>query len=87
MMNSRNVNEPSPNMDHLPRCQTTRADRLRQSEAMMPSVLGADRRVMLDHLGSRFGQWFVSHWAFVRFAREQGLDLESTRRQFTFDEN
>jgi len=49
----------------------------------MPSVLGADRRVMLDHLGSRFGQWFVSHWAFVRFAREQGLDLESTRCQFT----
>src|SRR4051794_22630316 len=41
MMNSRNVNEPSPNMDHLPGYQTTRACRLEQSEDMIPFDLGA----------------------------------------------
>src|SRR5208282_3591830 len=78
MMNSRNVNEPSPNMNHLPRYQTTAGDRLRQSEAMMPSVLGDDRRVILNHPDSRFGQWFVSHCAFVRFAREHKMGLDFT---------
>ena len=43
----------------------------------MPCVLGDDRRVVLDHLGNRFGQWLVSHWAFVRFAREQGFARRS----------
>ncbi|MGO9914887.1 MAG: hypothetical protein ACLQIB_09275 [Isosphaeraceae bacterium] len=78
MTNSRNVNEPSPNMDRLPRYQATRADRSPQSEAMMPSDLGDNRRVVLDHLGGRYGRHFINNWAFLRFAQEQGLDLDLT---------
>jgi len=42
----------------------------------MPTCIGAARRVVLDHLGSRYGRRFANHWAFVRFAREQNLDLD-----------
>jgi hypothetical protein len=44
----------------------------------MPTCFGEARRVVLDHLGNRYGQRFVNHWAFVRFAREHGLDLDFT---------
>jgi hypothetical protein len=44
----------------------------------MPTCFGSARRVVLDHLGNRYGRRFVNHWAFVRFAREQGLDLDFT---------
>ena len=44
----------------------------------MPTCFGAARRVVLDHLGNRYGRRFVNHWAFVRFAREQGLGLDFT---------
>ncbi len=42
----------------------------------MPTCFGKARRVVLDHLGNRYGQRFVYHWAFVRYAQEQGLDLD-----------
>ena len=44
----------------------------------MPTCFGVARRVVLDHLGNRYGRRFVNHWAYVRFAREQGLDLDFT---------
>ncbi len=44
----------------------------------MPSDLGDNRRVVLDHLGGRYGRHFINNWAFVRFAQEQGLDLDLT---------
>ncbi len=44
----------------------------------MPTCFGAARRVVLDHLGNRYGRRFVNHWAFVRFATEQELDLDFT---------
>jgi hypothetical protein len=44
----------------------------------MPTCFGEARRVVLDHLGNRYGRHFVNHWAFVRFATEQKLGLEFT---------
>jgi hypothetical protein len=44
----------------------------------MPTCFGDARRVVLDHLGNRYGRRFVNHWAFVRFAREQNLGLDFT---------
>ncbi len=44
----------------------------------MPTCFGEDRRVVLDHLGNRYGRRFVNHWAFVRFAQEQKLGLDFT---------
>jgi hypothetical protein len=44
----------------------------------MPTCFGEARRVVLDHLGNRYGRRFVNHWAFVRFAREQHLGLDFT---------
>jgi hypothetical protein len=44
----------------------------------MPTCFGKGRRVVLDHLGNRYGRRFVNHWAFVRFAREEGLHLDFT---------
>ena len=44
----------------------------------MPTCFGKARRVVLDHLGNRYRQRFANHWAFVRYAREQGLKLDFT---------
>jgi hypothetical protein len=44
----------------------------------MPTCFGAARRVVLDHLGNRYGRRFVNHWAFVRYATDQRLDLDFT---------
>ncbi len=44
----------------------------------MPTCIGAARRVVLNHLGNRYGRRFANHWAFVRFAREQNLGLDFT---------
>jgi hypothetical protein len=44
----------------------------------MPTCFGAARRVVLDHLGNRYGRRFVNHWAFVRFATDQKLNLDFT---------
>jgi hypothetical protein len=44
----------------------------------MPTCLGPARRVVLDHLGNRYGERFINHWAFVRYAKEHNLDLDFT---------
>jgi hypothetical protein len=44
----------------------------------MPTCFGAARRVVLDHLGNRYARRFVNHWAFVRFATDQKLNLDFT---------
>jgi serine/threonine protein kinase len=44
----------------------------------MPTCFGAARRIVLDHLGNRYGPRFVNHWAFVRYATEQNLNLDFT---------
>jgi hypothetical protein len=45
----------------------------------MPTCVGDARRLILDQLGNRYQQHFDDPWQFVRFAREQQLDLEFTR--------
>jgi hypothetical protein len=44
----------------------------------MPIFIGEARRVVLDELGNRCGRRFADVWEFVRFARDQHLDLEFT---------
>src|SRR5262249_15514308 len=41
-----------------------------------PTCVGQARRLILDQLEQRYRRPFADHWAFVRFAREQGLDLD-----------
>jgi tRNA A-37 threonylcarbamoyl transferase component Bud32 len=42
----------------------------------MPTCFGKARKVVLKHLGNRYGHTFANHWEFVRFAQEQHLDLD-----------
>ncbi len=44
----------------------------------MPTCFGEIRKVVLKHLGNRYGRRLANHWEFVRFAREQHLDLDFT---------
>jgi hypothetical protein len=44
----------------------------------MPTCIGVARRIVLDHLGNRYHRHFINHWAFVRYARESGLNLDLT---------
>ncbi len=44
----------------------------------MPTCFGEARKVVLKHLGNRYGRVFANHWEFVRFAQEQRLDLDLT---------
>ncbi len=44
----------------------------------MPTCFGAARRVVLEHVGNRYGRRFVNHWEFVRYATEQKLNLDFT---------
>jgi hypothetical protein len=44
-----------------------------------PLCTGAARRILLDQLGDRHGGRFTDQWDFVRFAREQNLNLSLTR--------
>jgi serine/threonine-protein kinase len=43
-----------------------------------PTCVGSARRVILDELETRYRRKFADHWAFVRFAEEQKLDLDFT---------
>jgi hypothetical protein len=42
----------------------------------MPTCFGEVRKVVLKHLGNRYGRTFANHWEFVRFAQGQHLDLD-----------
>jgi serine/threonine protein kinase len=44
----------------------------------MPTCVGQVRRVLLDRLGDRYHQRFASHWEFVLYAQEHGLNLDFT---------
>ena len=44
----------------------------------MPTCFGGSRRIVLNHLGNRYGRRFTNHWSFVRFATEQKLNLDFT---------
>jgi len=44
----------------------------------LPTCFADARRVVLNHLGNRYGRRFANHWAFVRYAQEQGLKLDLT---------
>jgi tRNA A-37 threonylcarbamoyl transferase component Bud32 len=44
----------------------------------LPTCIGAARRVLLDQLGNRYQRAFADMWEFVRFAKEQKLDLDFT---------
>jgi hypothetical protein len=44
----------------------------------MPTCVREVRRVILDQLANRYGRRFESQWDFVRYAQEQGLDLDFT---------
>ena len=43
-----------------------------------PTCLEPARRVILDQLENRYHHKFADHWAFVRFAKQQKLDLDFT---------
>jgi tRNA A-37 threonylcarbamoyl transferase component Bud32 len=44
----------------------------------MPTCVREVRRVILDHLGHRYGRRFDSYWDFVRYAQKEGLNLDFT---------
>lgn len=44
----------------------------------MPTCFVPARQVVLNHLSNRYGRPFANHWQFVRYAREQQLDLDFT---------
>jgi tRNA A-37 threonylcarbamoyl transferase component Bud32 len=44
----------------------------------LPTCVRDVRRVVLDQFGNRFGRRFATHWDFVRYAQEQGLNLDFT---------
>jgi tRNA A-37 threonylcarbamoyl transferase component Bud32 len=44
----------------------------------MPGYVGAAQRIVLDHLGNRYHRTFPDLWEFVRFTKEQRLDLDFT---------
>jgi hypothetical protein len=46
--------------------------------AVAPTCFGEARWVVLKHLGNRYGRTFANHWEFVRYAKEQHLDLDFT---------
>jgi hypothetical protein len=44
----------------------------------MPPCIGEPRRIILEHLGNRYRRTFGAPWEFVRFAKEQNLNLDFT---------
>jgi hypothetical protein len=43
-----------------------------------PTCVGEVRPVLLDQLGNRYHRRFTTHWDFVRYAQEHGLNLDFT---------
>jgi hypothetical protein len=44
----------------------------------MPTCVREVRHLILDQLGNRYGRRFDTHWDFVRYAQQQGLNLDFT---------
>jgi hypothetical protein len=68
------ISQPTP--DKLKACRLTTQELV--DLLKMPTCVSQVRRVVLDHLGDRYNRRFFNHWAFVRYAREQHLDLDLT---------
>jgi hypothetical protein len=66
---------PSPASEPLP-CRLSTAELVELLK--YPTCFGDARRVVLKHLGNRYGRSFATHWEFVRFAQQQGLGLDFT---------
>jgi hypothetical protein len=43
-----------------------------------PTCVGQARRIILDQLEGHYKRAFADQWAFVRYAREEKLDLDFT---------
>jgi hypothetical protein len=69
------IGTPQPSNESLP-CRLATQELV--DLLKMPTCFGEARRVILHHLGNRYGRRFVNHWAFIRFAREQNLGLDFT---------
>ncbi|HKI34440.1 MAG TPA: hypothetical protein VKA46_21475 [Gemmataceae bacterium] len=63
----RTASEPLP-------CRLTTQDLVELLK--MPTCVREVRRVILDQLGNRYGRRFTTHWDFVRYAQQQGLNLD-----------
>ena len=74
--------EKGPNPKDDPKAPSPDRCRLPTSDLVellkMPTCFGPTRRVVLDHLGRRYGRHFANHWEFVEYARSAGLDLDFT---------
>ena len=44
----------------------------------MPTCIADVRHVVLNQLGNRYGRHFNTHWEFVRYAQQHGLELDFT---------
>jgi tRNA A-37 threonylcarbamoyl transferase component Bud32 len=73
---------PAPGVPLLPAAGEPLPCRLSTQDLVkllkMPTCVGPVRRVVLDQLGNRYGRHFETHWDFVRYAGEQGLNLDFT---------
>jgi hypothetical protein len=73
---------PMPGLALLPAVSEALPCRLSTQELVdllkMPTCIRHFGRVVLDHLGNRYRRRFDTHWDFVRYAQEQGLDLDFT---------
>jgi serine/threonine protein kinase len=73
---------PLAQLPALPSTSKTRPCRLSTQDLVellkMPTCFGGARKIVLKHLGNRYGRTFANHWDFVRYAKEQHLDLDFT---------
>jgi hypothetical protein len=71
---------PVPSLPALPVASEPLPCRLSTQDLVellkMPTCFGEARKVVLKHLGNRYGRTFANHWEFVRFAQKQHLDLD-----------
>jgi hypothetical protein len=72
----------APGLPFLPAAAEPLPCRLTTQELVellkMPTCVRERRRAILDQLGNRYGRRFDTHWDFVRYAQQQGLNLDFT---------
>jgi tRNA A-37 threonylcarbamoyl transferase component Bud32 len=73
---------PAPGLPLLPAATEPLPGRLTTQDLVellkMPTCVRDVRRVILDQLGHRYRRRFDTHWDFVRYAQERGLNLDLT---------
>jgi hypothetical protein len=76
------VNGPAPGLGILPTAAEPFPCRLSTQDLVevlkMPTCVLELRRIILTHLGNRYRRRFDTHWDFVRYAQEHGLNLDFT---------